>query len=315
VVARHVAAVPVDLIGLDQVGEHEAALQPVDQLGGRRQRRRVRRALVLVVDADAVEHLADLAHGVHRDALGLQLLHVRAARRRQREVAPAVRALERAGRAAERPGDHPPDGVLAGHDLARGEADRVQLGRGDLVHVSGDLQHRVGRRVDDQVAGGQMALAELLDHRGAAVGPVAQHAAPAGVVDLVDDVRRKALRVGPQRHRRDDAHQLPVAGDRVLARAERVQPAVEHPLGRRRHAGEPQHVAKPEALEDRHVQAAGRLGHMAERVRPGVTVVGGVREGPGAAGVDDDDERALHAPILAALSSTWRAGGRRSRRP
>ena len=46
-----------------------------------------------------------------------------------------------------------------------------------------------------------------------------------------EDLGREAVGVGRQRRRRDDAHELPVAGRRVLARAERVQATVEHGLG------------------------------------------------------------------------------------
>ena len=125
----------VHLIGLDEVGEHEAALQGVDQLRGRRDRRRVGRPLVLMVDPDAVEHLADLAHRVDRHAVRLQLLHVGAGGRRQRDVLAAVGAYERARLAAERPRDHPSDGVLTRHDLPHRRADRVQLRERHLVDV------------------------------------------------------------------------------------------------------------------------------------------------------------------------------------
>ena len=192
---------PVDLVGLDEVGEHEPAVELVDQLGRRLHRRRVGRALVLDVDADAVEHLADLADGVHRHAGGLQLVHVGAPGRREREVLAALGALERARRAPERPRDDAPDGVLARHDLARGGARRVELGGRHLVDVRGDLQHRVRRRVDDQVAGRQVLLAEVVDHGRAAVGLVAQDAAPGGVDQLLEDLLREAVRVGAQRLR------------------------------------------------------------------------------------------------------------------
>ena len=122
------------------------------------------------------------------------------------------------------------------HHLARGRARRVELRRRHLVLVGRDLQHRVRRRVDDQLAGREVAArrsrrsprcrcrAGCRGRRGRS-----RHAA-------LDDLVREAVRVGAQRHRRHDAHQLPVAGDRVLARAERVQPAVEHGVRRGRDA-------------------------------------------------------------------------------
>ena len=64
--ALDVLAVAVDLVGLDEVGEHEAAVELVHQRRRGVDRLRVGGALVLVVDADAGEHLADLADRVGR---------------------------------------------------------------------------------------------------------------------------------------------------------------------------------------------------------------------------------------------------------
>ena len=290
--ALDVLAVAVDLVGLDEVREDEAAVELVDQGRGRVDRLRVGGALVLVVDADAGEHLPDLADGVGRDAVGLQLLQVGAPGRRQREVLAALRALERPGLAPERARDHAADGVLALHDLARDGAGGVELGGRALVDVRGDLQHRVGGRVDDQVAGLQVLLAEVVDHRGAAVGLVAEHAAAGAVDQLLDDLLGEAVGIGAQGDRRDRPHQLPVAGDRVLARALRVQAAVDDGIGRGRDADERQRGAEPERAHHRQVEPAADLGDVPERVRPGVAVVGGVGQLARTAGVEHDHEGA-----------------------
>ncbi len=198
----------------------------------------------------------------------------------------------RNGRAITRPTACSPDMI----SRACG-ADRVQLVGRDHVLVRGDLQHRVGRRVDDQVAGGHVLAAEVVDHRRAAVGAVAEDAAAGGVAQRVEHLGREAVGIRAQRDRRDDAHQLPVPGDRVLARAERVQAAVEHALRRGRDADERDDVAEPEPPEHRQVEPAGRLGDVAERVGARVPVVGGVRQRARAAGVDHDHEGPLaHGP-------------------
>ena len=150
-----VVAVAVDLVGLDEVGEDEAAVE-----ARRSARPSPASAAAFVgplccdVDADAVEHLRRSCRRCAPARPPPAAPPCRSAPGGgEREVLAAVGALERARLAAERPRDHAPDGVLAGHDLARRGADRVQLGRRHLVDVGGDLQHRVGRRVDDQVAG------------------------------------------------------------------------------------------------------------------------------------------------------------------
>ena len=68
-----------------------------------------------------------------------------------------------------------------------------------------------------------------------------------------------------------------------------------HRVLRGRAARQRERGAEAQPLEDGQVEPAGRAGDVAERVRPGVAVVGGVRELPGPAGVEDDDEGApLH---------------------
>ena len=105
---RDVVAVAVDLIGLHEIGEHEPGLERAHELGRLGQRAGVGGARMLDVDADAGEQLPDLAHGVHLDPRGLELVEVAARRRRDREVAPAFGALHRPlapvnGRAITRP--------------------------------------------------------------------------------------------------------------------------------------------------------------------------------------------------------------------
>ena len=105
------------------------------------------------------------------------------------------------------------------------------------------------------------------------------------------------LGVGGQRRRRDHAHQLPVAGGRVLAGAQRRQAAVDGGRLGGRDARDRDDRAEPEALEDRQVEAARGLGEVGQRAGAGVAVGGGVGQRADAAGVEDDDRRpAAHAP-------------------
>ena len=79
----------------------------------------------------------------------LQVVQQRRRGRDQREVAAVVGAPERARLPDEGAGDDAADVVLIG-DEARRLADSVQLGQRDDLFVGGDLQHGVGRRVDDE---------------------------------------------------------------------------------------------------------------------------------------------------------------------
>ena len=111
------------------------------------------------------------------------------ARRQQREVVAAGRAQVRRpaspsnGRAITRPTACSPVSMLAG-----GAAGRVQLLQRHRLLVGRDLEHAVGRRVDDPVAGALVLLAQPLDDLGARGGHVADHAA----AGAAREVRRAA---------------------------------------------------------------------------------------------------------------------------
>jgi hypothetical protein len=195
--------------------------------------------------------------------------------------------------------DHPPDGVLAGHHLARRFADRVQPGLVEHVDVRRDLEDRVGRRVEDQLAGLEVVAPVVLDHLGAAVGAVAAEAVPRHAFERLHHLGRKAVRVGRQRMVRHHPHQLPVAGGRLLARPERVQAAVDDGLAGGRHTLDRDDGAEAEAAESRQLQSAHPLGEMGKRVRALVTrVVAGVRQGADAAGIHHDHRRTCHCGAI-----------------
>ena len=232
--------------------------------------------------------------------------------RLEREVVPVRRALVAARLAGEGPRDHAADRVLAGQDLARDPAALVELLERDRLLVRGDLEDGVGRRVDDPLARLLVLLAELLDDVGAGRGLVAEHAAAGPVHERVDHVVREAVRVGRHRRRRDDAHQLPVAGRRVLALRALEQPPGDRRRPRlRRAALERHHVAEAERLERGQVEASDGAGDVPERVRPLVPVLGRIGQLSRADGVEHDHARPRHAAILrrawtpSSVSSAW----------
>ena len=212
---------------------------------------------------------------------------------------PVRRPLVRLRLADERPRDHAPDRVLAGQDLAGDLARLVELLERDRLLVRGDLEDRVGRGVDDPFARALVLLAELLDDLRPGRGLVAEDAASGAVHERVDDVVREAVRVRRHRLRRDDAHQLPVPGRRVLALRALDQPAGDGRGARlRRAALERLDVAEAERLEVGKVEAADGAGDVAERVRALVPVLIGVRQRAGAHGVEHDHAGAGHGAIL-----------------
>ena len=106
---------------------------------------------------------------------------------------------------------------------------------------------------------------------------------------------RKAVGEGRERALGDDAHHLPVPGGGVHSEAALDQPA---PDGRgvraRRAPGQRQHVAQPQLLQRRQLEAADRLGHVPERVRPGRAEPVGVGQVADADGVQHDHAGSGH---------------------
>ena len=130
--ALDVLAVPVDLVGLDEVGEHEARRRA---RAAARSSPRSPRAFVgpgcECVDADAGEQLAapcpprGPATPASRSSSGGSATAGGSAKSRR----PSVRT-NAPGAPSNGPRDHAADGVLAGHQLARRGARGVQLRRG-----------------------------------------------------------------------------------------------------------------------------------------------------------------------------------------
>ena len=294
-----VVAVAPEHVGLDEVHEDEALVEPLHQLHRALDPLDVRLGRERLVDVLAGEDVVDLADAVDLLAARAQQREVVRPPRLERVVVPVRGPLVLARHAEERPRDHPPDGVLAGEDLARDAAGLVQLLERDRLLVRGDLEDRVGARVDDPLARFLVFLAELLDDLRPAGGHVADDAVAGAVHERVDHLVGEAVRVGRHRLRRDDAHQLPVAGRRVLAARALEQTAGDGRRARlRRAALERLDVPEPERLQRRQVETAHGTRDVAERVRALVAVVAGVGKLAGTDGIEHDHARARHAAIL-----------------
>src|SRR3546814_9927242 len=99
---------------------------------------------------------------------------------RGRVIVAVVAALE-AGRigADERPCDDAADAVFV-HILARDLAQAVQAFQPERLLVRGDLQHRIGRGVEDRLAAADVLHAQRGDDRGPRGLGVAEQAGGAG---------------------------------------------------------------------------------------------------------------------------------------
>ena len=173
---HRVVAVTPEHVGLDEVHEHEPLVDVLEQLDRSVDAVDVRLRRERVVDVAAGEDVGDLPDAVHRAARVAHRREVVRAARLEREVVPVRRPLVVARLADERAGDHAPDRMPAREDLAGDAAAVVELLERDRLLVRGDLEDRVGGRVDDPLPGLLVLLSELLDDLRPRRGPVAEDA-------------------------------------------------------------------------------------------------------------------------------------------
>ncbi len=287
-----VLAVSVGLVRLDEVGGHQTMVEVTQERARLFQRDGVGRARVRVGEAATGEEVRDLAHRVGGDTRPVDDVDVARRRRVDSEVAATRGTTEGSRFAREGPGDDTSDRVRTVHETSHPFADLVQLRFGHHIDMGRELEDRVDRRVEDQLAGPEVVCPVVLERRDALVRRVAAAPSTGRHLDLRQDTGRESVRVGRQRVRRDDAEQLPVPGGRVLARTHRVKTAVDGSGAQRgRDPEQVADVAQAEPRQSRELQSTDRLGEMDERVGVGVPVGVGVRGRPGTAGVHHDDER------------------------
>ncbi len=293
----------------------------------------VRLALALRARVAVGEDVADLADG-HDGAAGLgATVEDVAVGRRDGEVLPVGRALERAAALAdEGAGDDAADHQRI-DDTAADAAEVVEPLQSEMRLVRGDLQHAVDRGVEDRLAGADALLAEILDDRRSRSVTIAEDAGQSALADdrsadLGRKARLRVREVAP--FERDGATgDLPMAGWRVLALGCLGRSAGDSARGLRREAGRElprggkTRGAEPERIEVRQRQrslpetspvaaprgAGGR--DMAERVRSRVAIGCRIRRSADAEAVEHDDDGARHATAIPPRSARLRAQRRR----
>ncbi len=193
--------------------------------------------------------------------------------------------MEGARFAFERPGDHPTDVVVVA--VRAGDAAHpVELLERNHSFVGGDLEDRVGRRVQDQFARVEVTGTEVFDDDGSGGGVVAEELVAGLLLDGADQlVGEPGVGEGSVRLFGDDSGDLPVSGRGVLARAGFGEFAKAHRgMVGGRDAGEVSvQVSEAGRLEVGKVESAYCLCRMSQRVGPFIAVFGGVGSFAGSA--------------------------------
>ena len=213
-----VVAMPVLRVEIHEVGEDERALPAAHRLLDAVHPLGVRLRVDRARDPPAGEQVLDLADGDDGAARGDEAVEDGRALRPDREVAAVRGAAKGAGAADERARDHPADPEPFDEQRVGGLALAVQLVDRDDVLVGGDLEHAVGRRVDDWPAGAQVLGPQVLDDDRARGDGVAQRGAADPALELGEAVRGEPVGEDGKWPVEHESHQLPMAGHRVLAR-------------------------------------------------------------------------------------------------
>ncbi len=325
-IAFDVTAVPVQHVEVDEIGEHERAIgRALPRLQRRVEQRGIAGGLHLATDTPVRVDIGDLADADDLAAGLHQLVEHRVRRRRHGQVAAIARAFEVAAIGAdERPRNHPAHVVVV-DQLARDIADVVQALQAEGLFVAGDLEHAVGRSVDDRLAAAHVFLAELRDDGGAGGMAGAEHSRqPCPVDEFPQQLLRERIglpgEIAPLEEHRHTRH-FPMPARRVLAARELagIAPGAghfgRHVAARRKFAGTGLGgVQKPKARKVRDPQRAARrvpvFRDVAERVRAAVAEALGVGAGADTEGVQHQDYGSGHRCFSGAGVT---AGIRRSR--
>ena len=162
-----VVAVSVKHVEIDQGGEDQPPVHLLKSLQGLEGDLHVAAGGKRPVDAVSGKDIVDLTHPGYLVAGIVQAVKQGGRRRRQGDIVAPGGALEVAGCADERTGNHPSHRILPGEDPASDLTDPVKFRDRDDLLVGGDLKHAVGRGVDDGRAGLQVLPAQFLDDLGA----------------------------------------------------------------------------------------------------------------------------------------------------
>ena len=121
-------------------------------------------------------------------------------------------------------GNDTPHAMLASENGSCLAAGIVQLIQGNPVFVGCHLEHRVGRGVDNPLAGLLLLLAVVPNHIGAGIGQIAQHTPSGLLFKFLQHLLGEALGVGGQRIGRHNARNFPMSDGGILAHGCFLQP-------------------------------------------------------------------------------------------
>ena len=143
--------------------------------------------------------------------------------------------------------------------------------------MRGHLEHAVGRRVDNRLAGTDVFFAQLLDDLGAGCGAVAQRAASDALLEFLQHLGRKSMREQGEGFCQMNANHFPMAGSGVFSRrCERALTKCRRGPIHRTNVRQALQIAQTKLSHIRQVQLS-RAGDVAQCIAARVSISSGVR--------------------------------------
>ncbi len=282
------------------------------RLQRRVEQRGVAAGLDLLRDALVRIDVGDLADADHLPARRDELVEHRVRVRRRRQVAAVARAYIRVRTVPdERTRNNAADLVLI-DEFPRDVTKRIQPVEAERLFVRGDLEHAVGRGVEDRLARAHVLVAEFGDDRRARRVAVTEIAGQIRALhERIEQFRREGVlpvgKVAPVEHYRHTGD-LPVPARRVLAARELLGKTVcPHDIdigfgaSRELARAVPARMIEPEPGQvGKRQRRAGRgalARYVAERIRPGVTKSIGIIGSADSEGVEHEDDGSTHRSL------------------
>jgi len=226
--------------------------------------------------AFAVVNIGNLADGDHLKAGVLQFVHHGAGEGLQGVIVTVGRPDKMPRGPDEGTGDHPAHPVFfVQGQLPADFANFVKLFKGDDFFMGGDLQNRVGGRINDERPRFHMFLPQLFDDRRPACRLVSDDLAAGSPLDFPDQFVGEAFGKHLKRGIDAEPHDFPVAGHRVFPGGGLLHFRIksQRPLRLRDPFDFPD-IAQSQLRHVRHVQPVHLFGDMPEGIGAGVVKFG-----------------------------------------
>src|SRR5262249_26401037 len=174
---------------IDEIREHDVGASRPQRLRRHRHALRIRAGVDRIGYPSAGKDVNDLSDAKHRSAGRHDSVQPGFPRRPAGEVAPVGRSREVSFARVEWTCDDAADQMLAGEESSGVSAEIPEFFRWPDFFMTGDLENRVARRVEDGPPGRQMLGTKFRDDFGAGRGPIARDRLARITLESHDELR------------------------------------------------------------------------------------------------------------------------------